>query len=68
MDKGNLDEHMDFLIGSDNYWFYLNREVKLWDRKTLVAVNYLFGCVLSGSIWFKSEELVTKNLRWTLLF
>ena len=56
---------MDFLIGSDNYWFYLNREVKLWDRKTLVAVNYLFGCVLSGSIWFKSEELVTKNLRWT---
>ena len=30
-----------------------------------MALNYLFGCVLSGSIWFKSEELVTKNLRWT---
>ena len=49
---------MDLLIGSDHYWCYLTGEVKLSDRETLVSVNYLFGWMLSGSIEFKSEELV----------
>ena len=55
---------MDLLIGSDHYWCYLTGEVKLSDRETLVSVNYLFGWMLSGSIEFKSEELVKANLRW----
>ena len=65
VDKGNKDGHINFLIGSDNYWFYVTGKVKLCDRETLVAVNSLSGCVLSGSIWFKSEKSVTKSLCWT---
>ena len=47
-DKGNLDGEIDLLIGSDNYWRFLTGEVKLCDREGLVAVNSLFGWVLSG--------------------
>ena len=56
MDKGNLDGEIDLLIGSDNYLRFLTSEVKLCDRESLVAVNSLFGWVLSGSIVVKSEE------------
>ena len=64
-DKGNLDGEIDLLICSDKYWQFLTSEVKLWDREGLVAINSLFGWVLSGSIGVKSEELETTNLRST---
>ena len=64
-DKGNLDGEIDLLIASDNYWRFLTGEVKLCDWEGLVAVNYLFGWVLSGSIAVKSEELETTNLHST---
>ena len=32
VDKGNKDGHINFLIGSDNYWFYVTGEIELWDR------------------------------------
>ena len=64
-DKGNLDGEIDLLICSTKYWQFLTGEVKLCDREGLVAVNSLFGSVLSGSIGVKSEELETTNLHST---
>ena len=64
-DKGNLDGEIDLLIGSDNYWRFLTGELKLYDREGLVAVNFLFGWVLSGPIGVKSEELETTKLHST---
>ena len=65
MDKGNLDGEIYLLLGSDTCWHFLKRKVKLCDREGLVAVNPLFGMVLSGSIGFKWEKLEITNLHST---
>ena len=64
-DKGNLMGEVDLFIGSDSYWRFVTGKVKLCDSEGLVAVNTLFGWVLSGWIGVKSEELVTTNLHST---
>ena len=64
-DEGNLDGEIHLLIGFGNYWRFLAGEVRFCDREGLVAVNSLFGWMLSGSIKVKSEELVTRNLHLT---
>ena len=48
---------IDVLIGSDIYWDFVTRETKHSLRENLVAVNAIFGWLISGPVECSKQEI-----------